>query len=772
MDGLSSDFFIGIVSSSDAGTYNVNVEPFNSTCAGIMQGIPLMSVFTSTVGFRECPQYAIGTTIFCYRIDSTRCYIIGVIPEADAANFKFYSRAALKTADGNFDEQNTTGYGKHSTKLLTHNQGRPTDLVEGEYALHNDFGVLLGLFQQLASLKGSELAQVQCYALDDLVRIVSHNFQHWSALGEFNIWHDGKGINAEFGATHLAPESMGSPAVTSADGKPVFSQEGTASKDDSTDYYKIDEDERIKAISRMKVFLGRLGDFVHLFLSRPDPDAVRSLAGEIKGNFDKGLFDMHVSTDGRLSVRTVTGMSFEKTNWIRVPERVRVPEDPKGDDGATIEYPEKDPFEFDNSYKYQDNPAGYFLQMRDCVAYLQDLYNYKNFAAHEKDFKLSKSSKDQETDLNSIDQVDDKTKVKFQDYTLRKSGIYFMDNGGLMFVDAWNSAIVMEGGNIYFQPAKDFVSQPLRNHIVKAGQFATICAKKDIDMSSTEEGFRLKTEKVQHFYSHKEGLLFQSGATSSTEPKPEDEAYKSFGGIIFDAKDSGVYTYGKKIFDRATDTALYKAKNLNLHAEETSKFVTEKDLFLLSGGTLHGEAKSSLRFVTKETAMFGGTAATMLGEKGKIIAMVPHKGSLPAVLDGVLECSEIAVVKDRLQDSFGQKQMAPFDEDSKFEKIKFRFLKSDDYNLEEKEDFIPMTIAQQSDQAFSFLNLKEWTEKEVEGTLPYPGKDKFNSFYVTAELNNLQDNGNDTESKAADSLQSKGGTLSGSSLNSYKVLEK
>lgn len=771
MNSLDPSFFVGLVSSSDAGTYNVNIEPCNSSMGGIMQGIPLMSVFTSTLGFKECPQYPIGAAVFCYKINSERCYIIGIIPEADIGNLKFYSRAALQTADGNYDEQNAVGYAKDGSKLMTHNQGRPTDLVEGEFGYHNDFGVLLGLFQQLAILKGSELAQVQCYAIDDLVRIVSHNFQHWSALGEFNIWHDGKGIQAEFGATHLSAESMGSPAVTSSEGNPVFEEDPGTKPDDSQDFYKIAEDQRIKAIARLKVFLGRLGDFVHIFLSRPDPDVVRTLSGSVQGNFDRGLFDVHVGPDGRFSLRSVSSIVIEKTNWIMVPERVRSPEDPKGDDASELTYEDKDPFEFDNTYKYQENPIHYFLQIRDCAAYLQDLVNYKNFITHEKDFKLSKSPTSQETDLNSIDQVDEKTKVKLNDYVLRRSGIYLMDNGGIAIMDAWSSAIVLEGGNIYFQPAKDIIQQPMRNYVVKAGQFASICAKKDVDISSTEEGFRLKTEKVQHFYSNKQGILLQSGAQSKSAPAPEDEAYKEFGGIIFDAKDSGVYTYAGQIFDRAKERALYKTKILGLEAEETMNILAETTMLLLCSGTTHVEAKKSANFVSKGAVSIGGTSTTAIGQKGKTVGMVPHPGSLPAVLDGVLDCDQIASFKEKLDKTPQQSMMSPFDKDDKFDKIKFRFLKSDDYKLDGDEEGLPMTIAQQSDAEFGFLNLTEWKEKEVEGTLPYPGKSKFDSFYISGKLNGNLTRDQDISTRGSEGLSSKGGTLTAGSLNSYKILE-
>lgn len=772
MDGLDSLFFTGVITSSDAATYNISVDPFGDKKNAVVQGIPLTEVWASTLGFKSCPQYPVGVTVLCMHITAERAYILGIIPEADLGNTKFFSRAALKTADGNFDKQNVQGYAEEGVKLITHNANRPTDIVEGEYALANEFGVLLGLFQEMANLKGSELAQIQCYVLDDLVRLVSHNFQHWTALGEFNIWHDGKAIQAEFGATHLSSESIGIPAVTAAGSKKVFVQQGNAKPDDSEDYYEITENSKIKAIERLKIFLGRLGDFMHLFLVRPDADAIRALDGQIQGNFDRGLADVHVSTDGRISMRSVSSIVLEKTNWIMVPHRVRVPEDPQGDEAEDITYEDKDPFEFDNDKKYQENPTLYFLQMRDCVAYLQDAYNYKNFLKQEKDFKLSKGPDTQEEPLAEIDQVDEKTKVKFADYKLRRSGIYMMDNGGVMIKDAWDSAIVLEGGNIYLQPAKDLVEQPMRNYVLKAGQFASVQAKKDVDISSTEGGFRTKTQKVQHLYSAEQGILLQSDAKEAQVPSPEAEAYDTFGGILFKSANAGVYTFGKQIFDRATDKALYHAKNLTIETPETANFKFLKDVRFLVTKTFHLEAESNITIVSKGTASFGGLSQTSLGQKGKILGIVPHPGSIGAVMDGTLDVESMANLNQTIGETIGQKTFMPFDTDKKFEDIKFRFLASDKYNLDAEADCLPMTIAQQTDEAFSFLNLKEWTEKEIEGTLPFPGKDKFDSFYAKSRLKNLKDSEKDVTSKDTAALENSANDIESASLNQYKILEK
>ena len=249
-----------------------------------------------------------------------------------------------------------------------------------------------------------------------------------------------------------------------------------------------------------------------------------------------------------------------------------------------------------------------------------------------------------EKSLSECEQIDPKTKAKFSDYQMRNSGLYFLDNGGLMLKDAWGSAIVMEGGDIYLQPARDLVAQPMRHMVGKIGHSLQMAAKKHIDFSSTEEGFRLKTQKVQHYYSKEQGIIMQSDASSDSPPTPQDEAYDQFGGILMLSKQAGVYTYGKKIFNESQDNSLYKAKNyLTLQSTDSDIWVLpEGSLYLWPTENLFATTENgTLMLLTDGTAMFGGAQSTIIGQKGQTVGMIPHPGSLPAILDGVLEISSI-----------------------------------------------------------------------------------------------------------------------------------
>lgn len=767
-----NNLFSGVVASSDAGTYNVQVEPKGDIRQSRLQGIPLVSVFASTLGFKECPQIPVGCHVVCLRSNAQQCFILGIIPDHDTKTMegRFFARTALKTADPKVDLQNTLGYldeknETEGTRIITHNQNRATDVVEGEHVVMNDFGVLLGLFQQMAQLKGSELSQIQCYVLDDLVRLISHNFQHFTAMGEFNVWHDGKAIMAELGATHLSGESLGIPQVDSFKKEPVFKDNSSdkPTADDVKDYYEFLGNEKAKAIERLKVFTGRLGDFLHMFLVRPDEDAIRLLSGEFRGMYDKGLFDVHVSVDGRLSVRTVTGISIEKTNWIRVPHRVRTPEDPQGDDGEKIVFEDKDPFEFDNSITNRDNPTMHFLQIRDCVAYLQDYYSYKNFQKYVKDFKLSQSPDDNEKSLSDIKKVDPNTKVDFSDYVLRRSGLYFLDNGGIMLKNAWGAAIVLDGPDILLQPARDLVVQPMRHSVTKAGGSIQMAARDEVDISSTEKGFRLKTKNAQHLYSSDEGIILQSDSKLKSVPTPNGQAYEQVGGIVLKAENTGVWTYADTIFDHSVSNSYYKSDK-NLAIKGTDMLCLQGDYLLATPAEMI-LAPENAYIIPSNTAICAGAEETVIGLKGQTPVIPAPDQEFVSVQTGILEDAMDIPVSPNPED-----WVNPYNKANTFTDIKFRFLASDKYNLGE-DDCIPQTIAQQDDVEFKFLNLKTWTEQEINDTLPFPGKDRFvKDYYVTCELKNLQKKDNDIFSKEVSSLESTSGSLTKKSLQEYKTL--
>jgi hypothetical protein len=644
----------------------------------------------------------------------------------------------LGAGDAMEDQANRKGHVSNLPAI--HDSRRPTDVVDGEFVVANELGVLVGLYQELANLKASELAQIQCFLLDDLVRIISHNFQHYTALGEYNVYHDGKRLMAEFGVTHKPAESYGAPAVSDDKGAfKTFEEGGAHTVDDAEDFYSITKDERIKAIERFKGFVGSVGDFIHLFIARPHAENFRYLDPEQKldnKDFDTGLCDLHIGADGGVHLRSLKEVFIEKTNWIRVPLRKAAPDDPKGDDASKLDYKSKAKFEFTDDYAYKGNPFAYALQIRDYVAYVNEQLGYQNFKAHEKDFGLS-TDVDEEQNVSKIGAVDKETQLFLQGYKLRTAGIYLMPNGGITIRDAWNSAIVMEGGNVYIQPAKDLVAQPLRNTIVKSGGSVNVSCRKHIDLSSTEEGLRLKTEKSQYLYSDKGGIVLEANGDTDTpgSPSPTDEAIDYVGGIVLKSKLS-VYNYAEN------DIVHYSKRQLLLQSLGSVDMVANGSLVLYGKENLSSFSDSMILSMGQNVltlaeggVMLAGAGSTVLGQKDQNLGvMYDTKSTYVDVIKGALDTATLSAQLGKAKEGRDNiLKKTTFENEDNFDALSFRFLKSEQYSVFSEEDALPMTMAQQDDLLADSYGLKPWEEKEVNDTMPYPGKDLFENFYCSSE---------------------------------------
>ena len=526
--------FYATVTNVDPASYHIMVAPQGNDQMHRMQARQLSSILCGSLGFKLSYLPTVGSVVFCYSSSPSECLILGMVPGADYGEITpFSTRTVIGAGDGLKAEAHRLNYEDDLGKTTISNLRRPTDLLQGELAISNEFGVLLGLFQQFATLKASELAQVQCFVLDDLVRIISHNFQHFHSMGQFSISHDGDSLTMEAGLTHDPKEAMGIPQGDGqAQIRPTLRHEAVSTSDDSQDYYTAANGETAEAVERLKLFVGHLGDFVNLMLVAPSNE-LRALDGVVPDSFDRGLLQVKANLDGLFVLRSVKGVVIEKTNWIRVPHRIRSNEDPLGDDAAALKPDPHLDYEFDNQYRADGQPFLYYLQLRDYLSYIQEGRGYRHFEDRKQDFVVN-DDVEQEQPLDQIYFVDPTTGTTF---LKRTSHVVLMPNGGVSLRDAWSSAINMEGGNIYIQPARDLVLQPGRHLVGKVGGCVTMAARQDIDLSTTQGGVRVKSETSQYLYSRSGGIVLHTDAQAVSSPGyfplPEsEEALRQISGVV------------------------------------------------------------------------------------------------------------------------------------------------------------------------------------------------------------------------------------------------
>jgi hypothetical protein len=724
-------FFFATVVSADAGTYGLEVAPVAANLPGLLNGTMLSSTMAAFLGMRQCALPQPGSRVFCYQVDGLSCLVLGVVdpPAARPNPDVYHARSVLGAGEGKSVGNNRLGYAVDTgtPKTTYANAGRPNDVVDGEHVVANDFGVLLGLFQQMAVLKASELAQVQAFLLDDLVRIVSHNFEHHTALGSTRVFQDGRACTQETTLTHDAAEAAGRPSVepSDADLPPAVTLHGRVTPDDQDDFFALDHEDR-QMVARLKSFVGALGDFLHVVLVRPAPGQVRIQDGRVPEVFDTGLADLRVGLDGSVGVRTAAAISLEKTTWIRVPHRTLPPEAPRPENAPAVEGPA--PYRTDQTVSRDGLPVFQFLQLRDQLAQLQE---GQGSLAFRNDGRFAVN--DDPAKEPALGPGTPLAPGRTADYFPASAGIHLLPGGGIVLRDAWGSALVMEGGHIHLQPARDLVLQPLRNLVGKVGRQVSLSAREDLDLSSTDGGLRVKTGKAQYFYSSRSGIVLHSDAPAGEYFPREDQPVEQVGGIVLHAPEGGIASHSMHALHRTTENSVTKARLLMLDADDRLFARSSRGIDLFSGGDLLLSAATNLVGYTEGTAVFLGAANTALGFEEQTLAV----GAFGPV-QGLFRRDSFdrwRLQAEEIAGSDFQDYAFAYRDDDAFDGLLFRFPSRESYRIDPVADAVPMTLAQQENQVLGRHDLRPWMEEPVNGTYPYPGAGEGGTYATSTMLN-------------------------------------
>ena len=242
----------------------------------------------------------------------------------------------------------------------------PVDLAEGEIHIDNWLGVGLSLLRNMASLQAGDLARIECFVMDDLVRIISDTFKHHSAFGDYTISNDGGKLNVVWHGTSFDHEAWGNKDMTAP----------RAQMDNSLDVNQnlTDPSNLDSGRWRFSQYIGWLGGFVHTFFTDP-VDAVGKIA---EGQFRSGKAHFHINDDGSILAQTVADIVLEKVVRIPVPVQIQREDSPVGNLSDQPTLPNQD---FLKTWKPSDS-ANLFemaFQLREYARWLNNSYALARF---------------------------------------------------------------------------------------------------------------------------------------------------------------------------------------------------------------------------------------------------------------------------------------------------------------------------------------------------------------------------------------------------------
>ena len=286
----------------------------------IMYGVDIAaSCSFSRHGSKPIGMYAVGSFVLCAYSPSMSdtVYIIGGMPcrpEGYECLVQNQTKPWDNTHLANDKIWNEQANVCHS---VCYNASRPVDVIPGvDAGYDNELGVGFGMSKLFSWIRASETAGAWFFHLDNLVRIHSYNFDHWTAGGEKELRDDeGEVIEYQW-STPYSWEAKGM-----AEPKTDFTktnEEGGRYEAGQTKPWL--EPTVFKGGPRLVKFGGYLGDLEKEMVVVPK-----------KGGPDiwgfRGVLDIQKHIDGLYTVRSAKGIIHEKYIFLPVPDRLNKPEE-------------------------------------------------------------------------------------------------------------------------------------------------------------------------------------------------------------------------------------------------------------------------------------------------------------------------------------------------------------------------------------------------------------------------------------------------------------
>jgi hypothetical protein len=553
----------------------------------------LSAVCAAPLGARSIAQLQVGDAVLCIATPgSDSAAIIGVVPsQMTDARFVLPDSLVMCSQAGILqDDAHRQPYENDENRLPNFSCGRPVDTLQGDWGFINDLGAAIWLGRLLVQMRASDIAKVEAFVGDDLLRLFGYNLQHFTAARELFAFDD-EGEYCEVERwTPFMWESLGAYEV----GKEVFDEyegdEGGAQKDRKKSRFEPKENDKQSMAFRGQTLRGYLGDGERESIVLLPEDASNISKRDDEKKY-RGVLEVHKMLDGTYAVRSSKQIILEKSLIVPVPRQLLEPDDPSGDTasgdspnykaanyyGSGGDTQEKKIFKWDDDETAGDRATLLWEQQ----AYLFGKYGLQVIDAHKKDWKAPDeselkidSSKDSEIDsalfesaLNfkfaqSLPKYGEVTIDERDGYDVRyyqsRSCFHMLDDGSVVIEDGYGSQIIMSGGNITATCMGDLIQRPGRSAITWAPrdiiQRAGWCA----EVSAAKKDVRIKAENSLHLRAGTEdkGNILLECVSKKFPDKPSWDGLVGeeveANGIIVKAPDSAIDIWAKNVFAGTT----------------------------------------------------------------------------------------------------------------------------------------------------------------------------------------------------------------------------
>ena len=453
--------------------------------AGIISGL---------LGFKTTYAPPKKTVVLVYITGTDTNYIIGNMPSQFVDTNNQVRTVTGPKAPNNHANQIYNSRNSVNLRMFASHKP-PVDLVEGEIDVSNLLGVGLTLLRNMASLQGGDLARVECCLLDDMVRIISDTFKHYTAFGDYRISNDGGRLNVVWHGSSNDYEAWGSKAATDAKLQPNAAGDGlnTSTVNGQTDDGRW----------RFSQYIGWLGNFINLFVTDP----VNAI-GQIAANqFRSGKARLHVNNDGSVLIQSVADIVLEKVVRIPVPNPLKLEDDPTGNRSDQVLGGQSNLATWTPSSS--SNLFEMAFELREYARWLNNSLSLGRFRQMNLDYQVPTEAETPAPDLNS-DSVDVQTQnAGITNWRIAYACYRIYRDGSMQQVDAYGNAMTTTATGIQISAAQDLLLQAAGSVNIVAGRDVNVVAQNNVNLTAVKQALRLKGETALLLFCHAGNMVLE-----------------------------------------------------------------------------------------------------------------------------------------------------------------------------------------------------------------------------------------------------------------------
>lgn len=430
-----------------------------------------------------------------------------IITTAPSETYDFSAGGANSMVAMQLDEEKLEPF-EQELKGMGLNVTNPNDLLEGEFLIANNFGVALQFLTTMIKMQASERAKVEALLMDDMVRIVSETFKHYSSFGDYQIYNDGR-LNVRFDGSSYEFESFGKEKNT----------EPLVQLDDK----KVDFQKTFTETGRWRFseYIGFLGDFIHTFVTEPNETLAAIAAEAIR----PGKARMQMHSDGTILMQSVADITIERVCRVVSPTEIKRQDDPEGNKKNEFDKLNK---EYLKIWNYgQDMRKAHYAsyQLRQYARWLSCFHSFARFHQLDKDWSIPLETDFQHSWNNQekdVEQANAGGETLYDVYATFR----IMRDGSILIMDGFNSTISMVRGNIQMSAVRHIELDAAGDIRINAGQNLYIKARRNIEISAIVGGLTLKARTWWKALCEWGTVWIKSDAidpsSDETPPTPED----------------------------------------------------------------------------------------------------------------------------------------------------------------------------------------------------------------------------------------------------------